>query len=380
MSLTRFSLIAILFVFVRSDDPLGAEDEGAGLLSSLQRGASKVAAAGEFLRLEVLGVRKEFDQPEAEPSQLSAAISLFNDAIASALSMLYARVAPALRVYSAIAAGPEELCVTLCAAFILFSFFAGIQTGWWSWVDRIWSLSPALYALSFAAFSGVSPRALLMAGVATAWAARLTWNFARKGGFGAVTPENEDYRWPVLRRWFAAVLPPALLGPALHIFHAGFVCVYQNVLLYLLVVPACAAARAADPRGALTHWDGGVAAAFALLLAGEVAADEQQWAFQQRKHAMTERERAAAGGDFARGFLTTGVFSYTRHLNFFCEQGLWVVFYCFSVVAEARGDVASAARSAGALLLLRPAALGPALLILLFQGSTWMTELISLEK
>jgi steroid 5-alpha reductase family enzyme len=270
---------------------------------------------------------------------------------------------------------PAQLC-----AFILFSFFAGVQTGWWSWVDRIWSLSPALFALTFAAFSR-TPRALLMGACAGVWGARLTWNFARKGGFSAVTPENEDYRWPVLRRWFRDALPPALLAPATHAFHAGFVCAYQNVLLYLIVVPACAAAAAADPSGALTAGDAAVAAAFALLLAGEVAADEQQWAFQGRKHAMTARERAAAGGDFARGFLTTGVFAYTRHLNFFCEQGLWVVFYLFSLVAEAPGgDVAALARREGAGALLRPAALGPALLCMLFQGSTWMTELISLEK
>ena len=220
-----------------------------------------------------------------------------------------------------------------------------------------------------------------MAACASVWAARLTWNFARKGGFGAVTAENEDYRWPVLRRWFAQALPRALLEPALHVFHAGFVCVYQNVLLYLIVVPACAAAGKAGYTGALTAWDAGVAAAFALLLAGEVAADEQQWAFQRRKHAMTERERAAAGGDFARGFLTEGVFAYTRHLNFLCEQGLWVAFYCFSVVAAAeRGDVADMVQKDGWGRLIKPPALGPVLLILLFQGSTWMTEVISLEK
>ncbi len=246
-------------------------------------------------------------------------------------------------------------------------------------MDRIWSISPAVFALSFAAYSR-SPRVWLMAGCATAWAARLTANFARKGGFSEVTAANEDYRWPVLRRWFAESLPRALLGPATHAFHLGFVCVYQNVLLYLIAAPACAAAGAADPGGALTAADACVAAAFLLLLAGEATADEQQWAFQARKHAMTERERAAAGGDFARGFLTTGVFAYTRHLNFFCEQGLWVAFYAFSVVAAAKGDVAGLVRAGGWGALMRPEALGPALLIALFQGSTWMTEVITLEK
>ena len=247
-------------------------------------------------------------------------------------------------------------------------------------MDRVWSLCPAAYALLFAALAP-SPRAALMAALATLWAARLTYNFARKGGFSKIEAANEDYRWPVLRGWFAAALPPALLVPAREAFHLLFVCAYQNVLLYLIVVPACVAVAARGAALGLAPADGLLAAGFLLLLAGEAVTDEQQWAFQARKHALSPKARQAAGGDLARGFLTTGVFAYSRHLNFACEQGLWVAFYGFAVVARAPGgDVAALVRAQGAGALLTPAALGPALLMMLFQGSTWMTEVITAEK
>ena len=94
--------------------------------------------------------------------------------------------------------------------------------------------------------------------------------------------------------------------------------------------------------------------------------DEVQWAFQRAKHALAPRARAAAGGDIARGFCTAGPFAVSRHLNFFAEQSLWVVFWAFSVAAGAPAPNWGAA--------------GAALLIALFQGSTWMTELLTAQK
>jgi steroid 5-alpha reductase family enzyme len=105
-----------------------------------------------------------------------------------------------------------------------------------------------------------------------------------------------------------------------------------------------------------------------LCVAAETWADEAQWAFQSKKHAMTPAERKAAGGDFARGFLTAGPFAISRHLNFFAEQGIW---FSFSALAYAGGARGAAARGAF---------LGPLFLSMLFQGSTWLTEKLSVEK
>jgi steroid 5-alpha reductase family enzyme len=255
--------------------------------------------------------------------------------------------------------------ITALGLAILFSQLAGSVTGWWSWVDRLWSIVPAVYVALVAAHAP-SPRLLLMAGLSGVWALRLTLNFARKGGFGRVAADTEDYRWPVVRGWFARIPSPAASRVALELFHTGFVCVYQHILLWLLVTPsALLAARGSAPLGAT---DAALASLFAVLLGLETWADETQWAFQARKHAMTPSERARAGGDFARGFVTSGPFRYSRHLNFFAEQCLWLVFAGFPLAAGAVPSFAS-----GALL-------GPLLLVALFQGSTWITENITIGK
>jgi steroid 5-alpha reductase family enzyme len=128
-----------------------------------------------------------------------------------------------------------------------------------------------------------------------------------------------------------------------------------------------------------------------------------QWAFQRAKYALTPTQRERAGGDLARGFATGGPFKHSRHLNFFCEQSLWWVFYLFGVVAEhaeplegrggmrgvssssSLGAAAAAAFAAGGwgpacAVLANPTALGPLLLSLLFLGSTDMTERLTLAK
>lgn len=60
---------------------------------------------------------------------------------------------------------------------------------------------------------------------------------------------------------------------------------------------------------------------------------------------------------YKRGFITTGLFQYTRHPNFFCEISMWWVIYLFSV------------SSSGVNL----SGIGALLLNLLFLGSTALT-------
>lgn len=79
-----------------------------------------------------------------------------------------------------------------------------------SWVDRAWSIVPVVYvwifvAGAFAAGDG-SVRVVLMGVLATAWGARLTFNFARKGGYSGM----EDYRWAILRRMDEALAVPGV--------------------------------------------------------------------------------------------------------------------------------------------------------------------------
>lgn len=77
----------------------------------------------------------------------------------------------------------------------------------------------------------------------------------------------------------------------------------------------------------------------------ETLADEQQWTYQNAKHASpshSTRSRAKTTSasasyctpmDLKRGFITGGLFRYSRHPNFACEQANWYFFYAFGCIA-----------------------------------------------
>jgi steroid 5-alpha reductase family enzyme len=244
---------------------------------------------------------------------------------------------------------PLQIAELGCAALAFLCWLGSIATGNCSQVDRLWSLAPPLYVGWFAACASFrDPRLDAMAVLTALWGARLTYNFARKGGYRA---GSEDYRWPVLRK---------RLGPVrFQIFNATFIATYQNFLLFLIALPAWAAfERRGAPFGAL---DAAATAGFLLFLAGEAVADQQQWRFQAEKHA-----RKARGERIEEEFLTRGLFGWSRHPNFFCEQAMWWMVYLFSVGAGAGWVNLTIG--------------GAVLLTLLFQGSTTFTERLSLEK
>jgi steroid 5-alpha reductase family enzyme len=246
---------------------------------------------------------------------------------------------------------PTELvpvCV-LCAAIATACWLLSVFTREYSWVDRAWSLTPILYVGYFAARAPApDPRLLLMIALVALWGGRLTYNFARKGGYRR---GGEDYRWAELRR--------RMPRRAFAVFNVMFIAGYQNLLLLLISLPAWIAyTRIPTPLGPL---DAAAGIAFVGLLVGETVADQQQWAFQSRKQALRERGEA-----ISEQFVTTGLFRYSRHPNFFCEQGMWWAFYGFGVAAGAPW--------------LNPTIIGPTLLTLLFLGSTAFTESITLAR
>ena len=235
------------------------------------------------------------------------------------------------------------LVVALTAAGVcLFTWITSLITGEHSWVDRLWSIVPVVYVWIFAGFTGLSdPRLVVMAVLVTLWGARLTFNFARKGGYTG----TEDYRWAILRgrmkRW------------QFELFNLFFIVLYQNAILVLITL---AAFTAYENQGGFGVLDVLVAALFVVLLVGETVADQQQWVFHRAK---------AAGATDAR-FLTTGLWKFSRHPNFFFEQAQWWTLFLFGAVA------------AGSLL--QWTVLGPLLLTLLFVGSTIFTESITRSK
>ena len=242
---------------------------------------------------------------------------------------------------------PLLVVIVLAAVVCAFCWVASLISHDNSWVDRLWSIVPVAYVWVFAITAGLSDIRLdVMAGLVTLWGARLTFNFARKGGYTG----HEDYRWPVLRarmstRQFA-------------IFNLLFIVIYQNTILVLITLPAFTAFEHRTPFGAL---DVILAVVFLALLAGETVADQQQWQFHLAKAATV-----AAGGEPQPRFLQHGLFRFSRHPNFFFEQAQWWTLFLFGAVAA--GSV------------LQWTVLGAALLTLLFVGSTRFTESITLSK
>jgi steroid 5-alpha reductase family enzyme len=242
---------------------------------------------------------------------------------------------------------PLTVCLWICAATIAATWIASLITREYSWVDRIWSIVPVVYVWVFAVASGQA-RVLVMAVLVTLWGARLTFNFARKGGYAR---GGEDYRWAVLRGRMSPT--------AFQFFNLFFISGYQNALILFITLPAFTVYTAGGEG--LGGWDALLVAAFLAFLVGETVADQQQWAFHRRK-----RAEAAAGRTVSPGFATTGLFRFSRHPNFFFEQAQWWTFALFGVVATGT--------------LWNWTMLAPLLLTVLCLGSTAFTESISRSR
>jgi steroid 5-alpha reductase family enzyme len=239
----------------------------------------------------------------------------------------------AFELTAAIAAGAAFLCWLLSIVFREYS-----------WTDRLWSVMPPIYALVYAWGRNFSDARLnLMAALVFLWGARLTFNYARKGGYAK---GGEDYRWGVLRERLGT-------GWKWHAFNIAFVAGYQQFIVWAITLPAWAVWS--RPSVPLAPLDDALAALFLAALAMELVADGQQWKFHQAKKAGQ-----------ASGFNTAGLFAFSRHPNFFAEQAQWWLLALFPLAAGAP--------------VLSFHWIGVVLLTLLFLGSTRFTESITLSK
>ena len=107
----------------------------------------------------------------------------------------------------------------------------------------------------------------------------------------------------------------------------------------------------------LNTWDAILGILFLLFVVIETIADQQQWNFHKKK-----KDNPAA----TKGFLDKGLWSIVRHPNYAADQGIWIVFYLFSVNATG--------------IWVNWSIIGCILLILLFKGSSDFSEKISAEK
>jgi steroid 5-alpha reductase family enzyme len=273
-------------------------------------------------------------------------------------------VIPLFSYFFGTALGPVErealtTVIVIAAIAAAYSFVVGELTRNNSQVDKLWSIMPVVYTWVVAGYGDFSPRLVVMSILVTLWGVRLTYNFAMKGAYQwRFWVGEEDYRWVVLRgkpefspRWKWTL------------FNLLFISGYQHALILLFTLPVLVALQYnAVPLGIID-----LAAALLMLffIAFETVADLQQWKFQRRKHAMISAG-VELTGNYKKGFLDQGLWSFSRHPNYFAEQALWFCFYLFSIAAGGQWFNWSMA--------------GCLLLIVLFQGSSAFGEEISAGK
>ncbi|MDX9727903.1 MAG: DUF1295 domain-containing protein [Bacteroidales bacterium] len=250
------------------------------------------------------------------------------------------------------------LWMTLMLAVVALCFIVSEITRNYSQVDKLWSLLPPAYAwITVAAFP--TARTIIMALLVTMWGLRLSYNFHRKGGYNIIPWKGEeDYRWKILREG-SALKGRLRFG----LFNLLFISLYQNMIILLFTTPILLAALHSGTPMAVTD----IVAATLMLtfLITETVADNQQFRFQTMKRSVSS-EADEFSDSFKKGFLTEGLWKYVRHPNFASEQAIWISFYLFGVAASGNW--------------INFTLLGPVLLVLLFVGSSVMTEKISSSK
>lgn len=253
-----------------------------------------------------------------------------------------------------------EALVTLLWVYGVASFCCFIVssiTDNYSQVDKLWSIMPIPYLWILVHYSDYNPRLILMAILVSIWGLRLSFNFARRGGYSIkFWTGEEDYRWSILRakpgfeqkwKWI--------------LFNLFFISFYQMGLVLLTTLPAL--------RVLGNHSDLGLFDLFlAIILLGlifiEYLADQQQYDYQSSKYAQLKKGKEEPF--YKIGFVHTGLWAYIRHPNYMAEQAIWIVFYFYSVIATG--------------YWINWTITGGLLLVLLFKGSSDFSESISAEK
>lgn len=268
----------------------------------------------------------------------------------------------------------------------------------------------------------LQPRLALMLGLQLLWSARLTFNAYRRGFFKV---GEEDYRWPELRKGMSRW--------QWELFALFFIAIAQNILLaitalpqYLILSTTISTRNKLKPSPSLRleTTDIVLAVAFLVNLSLEFLADHQQQVYQNWKrgykaslfgmpkkrddaglsasskkaltNASSEGEANLFGytgkdaelfteDDRKRGFVTKGLWAWSRHPNFACEQLVWWILFLFVPVTFAPSILPKASNARelfkyGHALAVNYAIISPTAMGALFAASTDFTEKMSMRK
>lgn len=198
------------------------------------------------------------------------------------------------------------LALTLCCLGFAGIFYLARRLDNYGIVDIAWSYAFGPVALLYSALAtGWAPRRWLIAGLALAWSARLgTYLYRRVMSHHPV----EDGRYVEMRTRWAADFPRQMFR-----FYQ-----FQAVSVVILAAPFLLAVG--RPETTFTALDYAALALFVLAILGETLADAQLAAF---------KKNPAHKGQVC----TAGLWSVSRHPNYFFVWLSWVSFALFALPA-----------------------------------------------
>ncbi|KAJ4361827.1 hypothetical protein N0V83_010768 [Neocucurbitaria cava] len=231
----------------------------------------------------------------------------------------------------------------------------------YSQVDRLWSILPVIYNVHYGVWAHINGLPTLrlnhVMAVSLIWGARLTFNYWRKGGYQV---GSEDYRWNIVKDRVATLEVESTL------------LMQPQILLWLITTPTYILLLTSRITGNETSsYDSLFGRTMLVLVVIEYFADQQQWNYHKAKGAYQESAKVPSEHKYTReqldrGFNTSGLWAWSRHPNFAAEQSFWVALYQWSCMESWTYLNWTGAGAFGYLIL--------------FQASTWLTELLSAGK
>lgn len=153
------------------------------------------------------------------------------------------------------------------------------------------------------------------------------------------------------------------------LFNVTFISIIQSILLFAIATPTYALMLVSQLSPTMTTADIIITRSLMALILTEFFADQQQWDYQTAKSAYLKSAKLPPNftqASLDRGFVTTGLWSWSRHPNFAAEQAIWALLYAWGAYKTA--------------VLYNWTAVGAVSYLVLFQGSTWFTELLTARK
>lgn len=207
----------------------------------------------------------------------------------------------------------------------------------------------------------------------------MTFNYWRKGGYSI---GSEDYRWETVKNYVgpysmfifnvAFISFAQSVGLPSHRLRATIILIISQVLLFLITSPVYILLLISrHTTNGMELPDIVFHRLLLVLIVIEFFADQQQWDFQTSKKQYQKTAKLPPNSKFTaadldRGFIVSGLWSWSRHPNFAAEQAIWILLYQWAAYES--------------FTYFNWTSAGAGSLIGLFQASAWLTELLSAQK